>query len=191
MPAYVIPGEAVRVMTLLVRASRRSQAVERDIRREVADLAPGQPVDTEWWSDSLASRTEFRNPRFQSLVLGGFSGLALALTGLGVFAVVAFAVASRRREMGVRIAVGAEPRSLVRTIVSQSLKPVLVGLAAGLVATMWARRLAESYLLDVELRDPWTLAWTAVAVMLAALTASYLPARRASRIDPVSVLRVE
>jgi putative ABC transport system permease protein len=56
---------------------------------------------------------------------------------------------------------------------------------------MWARRLAESYLLDVELRDPWTLAWTAVAVMLAALTASYLPARRASRIDPVSVLRVE
>jgi putative ABC transport system permease protein len=79
----------------------------------------------------------------------------------------------------------------VRTIVSQSLKPVLVGLAAGLVATMWARRLAESYLLDVELRDPWTLAWTAVAVMLAALTASYLPARRASRIDPVSVLRVE
>jgi ABC-type lipoprotein release transport system permease subunit len=66
-----------------------------------------------------------------------------------------------------------------------------MGLAAGLVATVWVGRLAQSYLLDVELRDPLTLAWTGIAVVVAALVASYLPARRASRIDPVSVLRVE
>jgi putative ABC transport system permease protein len=191
MPAYVIPDRATRVMTLLVRANRRTGAVERDLRREMSALAPGQPVSTAWWSDSIASRTEFRNPRFQSLVLGGFGSLALALTAVGIFAVVAFAVASRRREMGVRMAVGAEPRSLVRTIVRQSLTPVVMGLAAGLVATVWVGRLAQSYLLDVELRDPLTLAWTGIAVVVAALVASYLPARRASRIDPVSVLRVE
>jgi putative ABC transport system permease protein len=191
MPAYVIPDRATRVMTLLVRANRRTGAVERDLRREMSALAPGQPVSTAWWSDSIASRTEFRKPRFQSLVLGGFGSLALALTAVGIFAVVAFAVASRRREMGVRMAVGAEPRSLVRTIVRQSLTPVVMGLAAGLVATVWVGRLAQSYLLDVELRDPLTLAWTGIAVVVASLVASYLPARRASRIDPVSVLRVE
>jgi putative ABC transport system permease protein len=189
-PAYVIPGEEFfGIQTLVARTRSRSEATLADIRRQIGAMAPGVPVTARWWSDSISSVTAYRNPRFQTLVLGSFASLALGLTGLGVFGLVAFLVASRRREMGIRMAIGATPRSLVRLMLANALAPTLIGTSLGLLATRWLSRLAEAQLYDVDTRDPATLAAAVIAVTLAALLAAYLPARQAARIDPMTVLR--
>jgi len=148
-------------------------------------------VSAAWWTDEISNVTAYRNPRFQSLVLGTFALLALGVTTLGIFAIVGHQVVSRTREMGVRLAIGATPQSLVTTVVRQAIAPVVVGLGFGLLLIRWARELAEAQLYEVNTRDPWTLAAAAAAVLVAALVAAYLPARRATRIDPVAVLRAD
>jgi putative ABC transport system permease protein len=192
LPAtYVIPGQAARLLTLVVRARTRQEAALAAIRREISALAPGAPVTAEWWTNSISALTAYRNPRFQTLVLGAFAALALGLTALGIFGVVAFSVAARTHEMGVRLALGASPRSLVELMVKQTLAPVAGGVLIGLVATRWASRLAEAQLFQVETRDPATLGLTVLTVVAVALLAAYVPARRASRVDPMVVLRAE
>jgi putative ABC transport system permease protein len=125
------------------------------------------------------------------LVLTTFAVLGLTLTALGVFGAVAFLVATRTREMGVRLALGAQPRSLVRLVVRQALAPVAIGILAGLVTTLWLRHIAEAQLIDVNARDPLMLAAAVITVVLAALVAAYLPARHVTRVDPMGVLRAE
>ncbi len=190
-PAYVIPEDATRLLTLVVKTRGRQDAILADLKREVGALAPGTPVTAAWWTESIAALTSYRNPRFQTLVLASFATLALVLCALGVFSVVACLVAMRTREMGIRLAIGASPRRLIALMVRQALTPVMIGLVLGVVATRWAARLAEAQLFDVTARDPLTLVAAAITVTAAALLAAYLPARRASRIDPVVVLRAE
>ena len=191
-PAYVIPPQDTnRGMTLVARMRTRGPRTLAEIRHGIGALAPGTPVTGVWWSDSIDALTAYRNPRFQTLVLGAFAVLALSLTALGIFAAVAFAVAARTREMGVRLALGAPPRSLVRLVVRQAVTPVVVGILLGLVATQLLRRIAEAQLFEVNARDPLTLAAAVVTVAVAALVAAYLPARHATRVDPIGVLRTE
>ena len=130
--AYVVPGEAVRAMTMVVRMrpGMRGDAVLDDLRREIAPLAPRRPISAVWWADSVAAVSAYKNPRFQTIILGGFAGLALILMALGV---VAYLVAARTRGMGIRMAVGATPRSLVTLTVRQTMLPVGIGLTTGLV----------------------------------------------------------
>ena len=151
--AYVIPGDAMGPLTLLARARVRQDATLAAIRREVSALAPGTPVTVTWWSDDINGVTAYRNPRFQTLVLGSFATLALGLTALGIFGVVAFLIAARTHEMGIRMAIGATPRSLVGLMVRQTLVPVGAGLVLGLMATRWVSQLAEQQLFKVETRD--------------------------------------
>jgi len=191
-PAYAIPPpDMKRSLTIVARMRSRGPGALVEMRREVGRLAPRTAVTSQWWSDSIDALTVYRNPRFQTLVLGGFAMLALGLTALGTFSVVAFAVAARKREMGVRLSIGATPRSLVRLVVRQALTPVVLGLFIGLAATEWLKRLAAAQLFAVDVRDPVTLATAALVVVSAALLAAYLPARHASRVDPVTVLRAE
>ena len=93
--------------------------------------------------------------------------------------------------MGVRLAIGASPNSILRLVVRQALTPVVLGLFSGLVATQMLKRIAEAQLYEVDVRNPATLVVAAVTVLSAALLAAYLPARRASRTDPATVLRAE
>jgi putative ABC transport system permease protein len=144
-----------------------------------------------WWSDSIDSLAAYRNPRFQTLVLGAFALLALVLAVMGIFAAVTFVVATRTREMGVRLALGAPPRSLVRLVLRQAVTPVAIGILAGLAATQWLRRVAEAQLFELNTHDPLTLAAAAITVAAAAVVAAYLPARHATRVDPIDALRVE
>jgi putative ABC transport system permease protein len=190
-PVYVIPADATRALRLVVRTRDRSDMTMTAITRDVTGLAPGRPVTAAWWADSIAQSTPFLNPRFQTLVLGGFAAVALALTAIGIAGVVSFLVTSRTREMGVRMAIGATPRSLMVMMVAQSLIPVAIGIVAGLTATRWAARLAEAQLFKVDTHDPLTLSAAAATVIAAAALAAYLPARRAARIDPVAVLRAD
>jgi putative ABC transport system permease protein len=190
--AYVIPPHKMtRGMTLVARMRTRSVGALTDARREIGRLAPDVAVTAVWWSDSINASTPYRNPRFQTLVLATFAMLAITLTALGIFAVVSFAVATRIHEMGVRLAIGASPSSILRLVVRQALSPVALGLFTGLVATQMLKRIAEAQLYEVDVRDPATLATAAVTVLSAAFFAAYLPARRASRTDPATVLRSE
>jgi ABC-type antimicrobial peptide transport system permease subunit len=125
------------------------------------------------------------------MVLSSLAALALGLTALGIFSVVAYLVASRSREMGVRLAVGASPRSLVALVVRDALTPVAIGLASGLLLVLWGRRLAEAQLFKVDTNDPLMLAVAIATVVTAALVAAYLPALRTTRINPTDVLRAE
>lgn len=191
-PAYVFPPrDTTRGMTIVARLRNRSPGALAEVRREIAARAQGSPVTGVWWSDSIDALAGYRNPRFQTLVLGTFATLALVLTSLGIFAAVAFAVAARTREMGVRLALGAPPHSLVRLVVWQALTPVVVGIVTGLAAAQWLRRIAEAQLFDVNARDPVTLTAAAITVAAASLVAAYLPARHATRVDPIGVLRAE
>jgi putative ABC transport system permease protein len=191
-PAYVIPADdSMRGMTLVARMRSRRPSTLGDVRRDVAELAPQTPVTGVWWSESVSALTAYRNPRFQTLVLGSFAALALGLTGLGVFGLIVFLLAARTREMGVRLALGAPPPSLVRMMVRQAVIPVAVGCAAGLAAVHALRRFAEAQLFQIDARDPLLLAAAVLVVLAAAFLAAYVPARRASRIDPLTVLRAE
>jgi len=190
-PVYAVPGEATRSMTLVVRMRDRRPAAVAGIRRDLASLAPGAPVTIQWWSDSIRRLAVYQNPRFQTLLLGAFAALALGLTALGVFGVVAFVTSRRTREMGIRAAIGASPGSLVGLMVSEALTPIAIGLCLGILATRWAARLAEAQLFDVQARDPLVVLAAGVTVTIAAAVAAYLPARQAGRVDPVIALRTE
>ncbi len=190
-PVYIIAGKFTRRMTLVARTRTRNQALLVEIKREIGALAPGTPVSADWWSDLLGDQTAYRNPRFQTLVLGGFAALALGLTGLGIYGIVAFMVAVRTREMGIRLAIGAAPRSLIYFMVKQAFTPVIVGLILGLVGTRWLSTLVETQLYKVETHDPVTLVVAALTVVTAAFLAAYFPARQISRIDPIVALRHE
>jgi len=192
VPAYVFPEHDTRRLTILLRArSRGGPTLLADLRRQVGQLAPGDVVSVRQWTDSISALTELRNPRFQTLVLGSFAALALGLTAIGVFGVVSFLVATRTREMGIRLAVGADPGALVRLMIRQALTPIVIGLIIGLAATRGLARLAEQQLFRVQTEDPATLAAAALVVIAAASVAAYLPARHASRVDPTIVLRAE
>ena len=117
--------------------------------------------------------------------------LALGLTVLGIVGVVAYLVSARTREMGVRLAIGASPQSLVTLIVREAAIPVMVGIAAGGVLIWWGRQLAEAQLFKVDTTDPVTIVLTSATVLVAALVAAYLPALRATKINPTEVLRAE
>lgn len=191
-PAYVFPPrDATRSMTVVARMRSREPHVLADVRRAIAAVAPGSPVTSVWWSDSIDAQAAYRNPRFQALVLGTFAVLALVLTVMGIFATVAFVVATRTREMGVRLALGAPPPALLRLVLWQAVVPVAVGIIAGLLATQWLRGIAEAQLFEVNARDPVTLTAAVVTVAAAALVAAYLPARHATRVNPIEVLRAE
>jgi predicted permease len=192
-PGYIIPGPDARAMTLVVRmkAGVRGNDVLLDLRRQIAPMAPSTPVLAEWWAERIAALSDYRNPRFQTIVLSGFGLLAMALLAIGVYGVIAFLVASRTREIGIRIAIGAEPAALIRHMIRQSIAPALLGVTAGLAATRWMATLAQAQLFDVETSDPVTLAATALTVLTATMLAAYVPARHAARVDPVIALRAD
>jgi putative ABC transport system permease protein len=190
-PVYVLGGEQTRRLTLVVRTRDRRDAVLGELQRLVASTVPSRVVGVQWWDDAIESITPFRNPRFQALVLGGFGALGLALTGMGIFAVVAFLVASRTREMGIRLALGSTPDGLVTHVTRRALAPIVAGLLIGLPAASILGSLADAQLFEVDTKDPAMYATAAATVIAASLLAAWLPARRASRLEPMIAQRLE
>lgn len=175
---------------VLVRSSVRPEAVEQAVAQQVHALDPQLPLsEVETMSEYLGDLTAVK--RLTSVILASFAGMGLVLAMMGIYGVIAYLVAQRTQEIGIRLALGA-PRSAVLWLVSsQGLRMALAGVAIGMMGTVVAARSLASLLYGISPLDPVTLGSASVALIAIALAACALPARRAARIDPMRALRSE
>ena len=171
-------------------ATREIRAVARDLRAGVRSVEPAATVGTARTlaailGDQLVARSVTAG------VISGFSGAALALAALGVYGVLSMLVASRNREFGIRLALGASPALIASRIVGESLRNAAPGLAAGIALAVVAGRLLEGVLVGVTARDPVTLTVVAATMLGTAMLAALIPAMRAAHVDPAVALRSE
>ncbi|HEY7056274.1 MAG TPA: FtsX-like permease family protein, partial [Vicinamibacterales bacterium] len=178
------------VQSVVVRTNQPADRIISSIRDVVRSVDRNQPIGrTATMEDRLSGATAQR--RINLLLLGAFALAALLMAGVGVYGVVAFAMASRTREIGVRMALGATRRDIAMLGTLRGAGPVLVGLGIGIGGALLSGRAIEGVLFGVTSRDPSTLTTAAVVVLLVALAAVAGPMRRAMRIDPLDALRVE
>jgi len=189
-------GGHVGYMTLVVRAHCAAASpcdaapLVPQIRNIVSSIDRDIPVaSVRTMNDALA--TANARPRFTLVVLGVFAGVALFLATIGVYGVMSYAVSRRTQEIGVRLALGAVPSSVIRMVVGEGMTIALTGAAVGIVGAMLLTRTMASFLYGVRPTDPYTFGVVSVLLAAAALGATYLPARRASRTDPLRALRAE
>jgi len=160
------------------------------IQREVAALDPGLPLfQVAPLGDALAALNAA--PRFGSLVLGAFSALALLLAAIGIYGVISFVVGLSRREIAIRLALGADGGKVLRVVMANGMILVLAGVAVGMIGVRLGAKLLETQLYGVRASDPGTLAAVSGTVVLVALLASWIPARRAASVEPQTVLKGE
>ena len=190
--AYYLPQtqDPTGVLCLVARAQGDTTAAAAAIRKIVDSLDPQQPVERITTLDRIVEQTTSED-RFYAATTGAFAIAALLLALAGLFGVVARNVAERTRELAIRTALGADPRLLVRFAVMRGLRPVVLGTAAGLVGAFWLSRLLQRFLFEVSPLDPWAYGAAAALLLAAATAACYLPARRVTRVEPVSALRAE
>ncbi len=187
---YPIAREYDENMSLVVHTGVESQSVLNAIRREVERLDANLPLfDVKTMSDHL--RLSLFPLRVGAWVAGGFALLALLLAGLGVYGVMAYAVSQRTREIGVRMALGAQSRDVMRLVVKHGMRLALVGLAIGLAGALVLTRLMSSVLYGVSATDVVTFAGVTLLLGSVVLIACYLPARRAAKVDPIIAIRCE
>ena len=185
-----IAQRPVGSLTFVIRTAGDPQALGQAVTAAVRDVDPAQPVSDVRALDDVVARSLVR-PRVATTALTLFAAAALLLAATGVYGVVAYGVSQRRAEFGVRLALGAEPGDVVRLVLRQSLTMVVTGVLAGAALSVPLSSALGSLLFGVSPGDPLTLAAVAAVLVAAGMAASYLPARRGTRIDPVTALRAE
>jgi putative ABC transport system permease protein len=174
-------------MHLIVRTAGDPRAAIALVRAQVRDLDRDLPVTGVQTMEEVLESAAAR-PRFTTWLLGAMAGTALLLAIVGIYGVIAYSVAERTQEMGIRMALGAARGDILRMVLLQALALTGCGIAIGLAASLLLTRLMASLLYRVSATDPWTFAACTVLFLLIATAASYIPARRATRVDPVDVL---
>lgn len=194
-PEIVAPYAQVRPETisasdpvLIVRTDRDPSAVVPALRAAVREQDPMLAVDSVQTMEERIA-TSLARPRTYAVLLAGFAGFALLISAVGLFGVLAYTVAQRAREIGVRAALGASPRAIVSLVVRQAVSVTSAGLLAGLAAASLSARLLSGFVYGVEIHDGVSFAGVVVLLLLIAAIASIVPARRAARVDPLSVLK--
>jgi putative ABC transport system permease protein len=187
--AYQQHPQASAGMSVLVRTAIEPTALIETLRSKVRALSTDVPVKFTTVEASLSETVAA--PRFRTLLLGIFAALAVSLAMAGVYGVMSYVVGQRANEIGLRMALGASPRDVLRLVLRQALLLTLVGIAIGLASAAAVTQFLASMLFGVKATDPLT--YLAVVALLAfvALAASYIPARRAMRVDPIVALRYE
>ena len=190
LPAMYLPTYESRRINLVIRTQGDPASITAAVRKEVHAIDPDQPVadvkTMEQWMD-----TSVAAPRYRTLLLGLFALLALVLASTGIYGVMSYSVAQRTHEIGVRMALGARQLDVLKLVVRQGMGLVLIGVALGLVGAVALTRVMSSLLFGIGAKDPVTFAVVATLLTLVALVACYVPARRATKVDPLVALRYE
>jgi putative ABC transport system permease protein len=179
-----------RMMHLVVRSAGSPMALASVLRDKVWEVDPDQPLSFVRSMDEVPAWA-FSERRFTTQLLAVFALLAVLVAASGIYAVIAYAWSLRTREIGVRIAVGAEGHQVVRMVIAEGLKVASFGIVAGIAGAFALTRLLASQLYGVTATDARTFGLACTSIVAVALLACYLPARRASRIDPITALREE
>jgi putative ABC transport system permease protein len=191
-PAMYIPStsRALPLMDVVVRTEGDPKAAISGVRRKLRELDPELPMSNvktmqQWLSNNAAQA------RLNSALLEGFAFIALLIAAIGIYGVLSYSVNQRLREIGVRLAIGAQPGDVLRLVVSEGMLIAAVGIGAGLIGALAVSRVMATLLYGIEARDPATFLAVALVLSVVAIIASYLPALRAARVDPIVALRYE
>jgi cell division protein FtsX len=187
---YPLTAQWQPTLNLFVRTAAPPTQVIAGVRAALRSVEPGVPLDD---AAPMAERVaeSVAQPRHWTAILGGFAAAALGLAAVGVFGLLSYTVSARRREIGVRMALGARRRDVIGMVVRRGMGHALAGAAIGLAAAAGGARWLESALFEVQATNPPTLAAVTLLLLAVALVASWLPARRAASINPVEAIRVE
>jgi predicted permease len=182
------PFGGSRGMFVTARTSHDPASLANTVRAQVLAMDRSQPVyAVQTMAEVLATSVE--QPRLSLDLLGLFAGLAFALAAIGVYGVIAFAVSQRKHELGIRMALGAQPGDIRRMVIGQGARLALAGVAIGLAGALYLARYMAPLLYGIETRDPVTFAIVPVLLIGVTLAASWIPAARATRVDPIETLR--
>jgi len=176
-------------LNIVVRTRNDPASLAEELRRKVHELSPEVPAKFTTMEASLAEN--MAAPRFRTLLFSVFAGIAVLLAMTGIYGVMAYVVSQRSNELGLRIALGASSADVLRLVLRQALGLTGIGIGIGTLLALGGTRLLTSMLFEVKATDPITYVWVSILLAMIALTASYFPARRAAKVDPLVTLRQE
>jgi putative ABC transport system permease protein len=180
----------VLFMSIVLRTSGDPLLQTSALRSALAEIDSNQPlVRVRTMEDNMAATVA--QPRFRTWLIGIFAGLALLLAAVGIYGVMSYSVTQRTNEIGIRVTLGAQSADVFRIVVGEGLRLALFGVGIGLVAALVLTRVLQSFLYGISASDPLTFAGVAVLLTLVGIAASFFPARRATRVDPIGALRYE
>jgi putative ABC transport system permease protein len=190
LAAMYMPTYSSGFTNLVIRTQSNPTSLAAAVRREVQAIDPDQPVAAiktmqQWMETSIAA------PRFRTALLGLFAVVALVLASTGIYGVMSYSVTQRTHEIGVRMALGARQLDVLKLVVHQGMSLVVIGVGLGLVGAIALTRVMASLLFGVTAKDPVTFVAVAALLALIAFIACYVPARRATKVDPLVALRYE
>jgi predicted permease len=183
-------GTVPRSLTIVMRTSSDPAAATSAVRAIVKEIDRDLPLAQVRTLDEVFARS-VSTPRIVALLLGSFGALALLLSAIGVYGVTSYSVARRTNEIGIRVALGARVREVIRMIVLQGMRPAALGALVGVLVAFFGTRLMQKFLYGVSPGDPISLGAAALILLLVGFAANWLPARRAANVDPMSALRTE
>jgi putative ABC transport system permease protein len=183
---FQFPGSA----NVIIRTQADPLAMADAVRQQIWSVDKNAPIADVKTMDAVLSES-VAAPRFRALLLGAFGALGLLLAMVGIFGVISYAVTQRTREIGVRMALGAQPRDVLQLVLGEGMLLAAIGIATGAAGALALTKLLQSLLYEIKPRDPATFVAVAIAVAAAAALACYIPARRAMRVDPIVALRYE
>ena len=187
---YLQRPNAFKQLTFVARTRTSPESLVRSVQAEVESIDKGLPVSHMLTMEQIIADKLWRS-RLSTLLLGIFAAIALVLAAVGIYGVVSYSVRQRTQEIGIRMALGAVRVHVLKLTLVTSMKPVLAGIGVGLALALAASRLMVTLLYRVPAADPYTFIVVTVVLMVSAILAAYLPARRATKVDPLVALRHE